>query len=815
MRCKTRQNWIVGLAAAAALSFANGALAAQFGWPASTVSSGSWTATGATTLHEATDEVAANDDTDYMTTGTDTTAELTLSALTDPASSIGHILRFRITSIGAGSKERCQIQLYQGTTLIASTGTETSRDAYATFEYTLAGAEADAITNYADLRVRVVSSSVGAGEEVRVTWVEFEVPDAANPPTVANPSIGSVQDTTATLGGEVTDTGDENVTERGIYWSTTSGFTPPGQGIKVSTTGTWSAPFAFTENVTGLTPSALIYFQAFATNSAGDGFTAEAAFQTEPATQPTSLLFSSVGQTSMTIGWTSGSGDGVIVVMKQDTAVTQLPTDGTEHAFDAAFGNATTDLGGGEYVVFRGTANSVTVTNLTASTTYFVAVYEYAGAGIGVTGINYQQDAPLTGSQATADTGPQPPTVTNTTIAAVQDTTATLGGEITGSESPPVTEHGIYWSTTQGFTPPGQGTKVSTTGSWSSFPLVFTENVTGLNEASLIYFKAFAVDGVGEGYSAEDSFQTEPATQASNILFSGIDATSMAVSWTAGSGNGALVVMKATTSVTQTPIDGTEHTANSVFGDVATDLGGGEYVVYRGAANSVTVTGLTSETTYWVKVFEYAGVGTGVAGINYQQDAPPEASQATTVASGSLSHNASHNVQCDQCHAMHDTLIPRDAVQETVCKSCHNATQMGAENTNLWDVTLHTVNAGATIIDCGSCHEVHAYDFNTDNTSHGGVIAENISRIRWDTSKWVWGALEPAIFQQKPAHFAFDSNTFPTGPFNGICQSCHQATKYHTNDGWNDSADRPANNAHKVGTNCMTCHAHTDGFQRK
>ncbi|HSR88103.1 MAG TPA: choice-of-anchor D domain-containing protein, partial [Pontiella sp.] len=60
------------------------------------------------------------------------------------------------------------------------------------------------------------------------------------PPTVLSPpTTANIEDTTATLGGEVTDTGGASITERGVYWSTANGFTPPGQGTKVSTTGTW------------------------------------------------------------------------------------------------------------------------------------------------------------------------------------------------------------------------------------------------------------------------------------------------------------------------------------------------------------------------------------------------------------------------------------------------------------------------------------------------------------------------------------------------------------------------------------------------
>ncbi|GAK61473.1 outer membrane adhesin like proteiin [Candidatus Vecturithrix granuli] len=99
-------------------------------------------------------------------------------------------------------------------------------------------------------------------------------------PTVNAPTSANITTTTATLGGTVAHTGDANVTERGVYWSTTSGFTPPGQGAKVSVTGNWGTTGAFTINVGSLPSGATIYFKAFATNAAGTGYSDQASFTT-------------------------------------------------------------------------------------------------------------------------------------------------------------------------------------------------------------------------------------------------------------------------------------------------------------------------------------------------------------------------------------------------------------------------------------------------------------------------------------------------------------------------------------------------------
>ncbi|MHC4117142.1 MAG: cytochrome c3 family protein [Planctomycetota bacterium] len=164
------------------------------------------------------------------------------------------------------------------------------------------------------------------------------------------------------------------------------------------------------------------------------------------------------------------------------------------------------------------------------------------------------------------------------------------------------------------------------------------------------------------------------------------------------------------------------------------------------------------------------------------------------------SHNAANSIDCVDCHFMHSGgLVSRGAEQETLCKTCHNPSDPLAGH--LSDIALHVVDGGATIIDCGSCHEVH----NPVDTDTQTVL--NLSYVRGNTSKYVSGALEPALFEQDPAHFAFD-----TSPYNGICQSCHTSISRHTNDGIDDSTSLPADNTHEVGSDCMSCHPHLDGF---
>ena len=98
---------------------------------------------------------------------------------------------------------------------------------------------------------------------------------------------------------------------------------------------------------------------------------------------------------------------------------------------------------------------------------------------------------------------------------------------------------------------------------------------------------------------------TPPATQASNLTFSGISCsgTGITANWTRGNGNDIMVVCTAGGASTG-PTSGTAYTASTTFGSGAAC--GGGYCVYNGTGTSVAVTGLTAGTTYYFDAYEYA-----------------------------------------------------------------------------------------------------------------------------------------------------------------------------------------------------------------
>ena len=144
---------------------------AQFGRPeADTYRDTAWTEDDGTTdaLFGEIDESSASD-TDYIKTSVAPTSDVyvtRLSDVEDPISSSGHVVRYRYAkSAAGGAAVDLTVQLRQGYvdegtmgTLIAEwTHTDIS-DTFTTQNQTLAGAEADSITDYTALYLRFVAN---------------------------------------------------------------------------------------------------------------------------------------------------------------------------------------------------------------------------------------------------------------------------------------------------------------------------------------------------------------------------------------------------------------------------------------------------------------------------------------------------------------------------------------------------------------------------------------------------------------------------------------------------------------------------------
>ena len=167
----------------------------QYARPDSDVSIGSWTDQDESTsnLYTTIDETSYNDS-DYIKSsdmmGATDTCIFGLGDVDDPSSAADHKVYFRSRADAGGgfSVPELLVQLLQGGTQIA-TNAYTGGGSFSTQNFTLSTAEANAISDYSDLRLRFVrNSSDGGFENVDVSWAYFECPDASVA-AVSNPAF--------------------------------------------------------------------------------------------------------------------------------------------------------------------------------------------------------------------------------------------------------------------------------------------------------------------------------------------------------------------------------------------------------------------------------------------------------------------------------------------------------------------------------------------------------------------------------------------------------------------------------------------------
>jgi hypothetical protein len=161
---------------------------------------------------------------------------------------------------------------------------------YDNFKYTgtLSGTTTEVRT-----AINTYNNWTGNNSAIDISVSAYSTPNITTPavaPTVTTHSVSNISATTATGNGTITSTGNANISERGIYWSTIDGFTD-GTGTKVSTTGDWGATGDFTQDITELEPNTPYYVKAFATNSAGTGYGSQVSFTTSAPADPYSQLY--------------------------------------------------------------------------------------------------------------------------------------------------------------------------------------------------------------------------------------------------------------------------------------------------------------------------------------------------------------------------------------------------------------------------------------------------------------------------------------------------------------------------------------------
>ena len=255
-------------------------------------------------------EVIPNNTTDYLESNLISTSNQDidfagLTSVTDPLKSDGHVLRTQAREAGVGVNAPflliflSQGQSFDIAVLNITQGTLTTT--FTEYEYALTPAEADSITDYTDLEIRMVAScndgTCSAGnsrDRVHVSWVEFAVlDDPIIPPPVLD--TVSVVNSTSLQVNFTAPVDLSNVLSYDIRRSNGTSFNTVGNVLNGTT-------LSFTE--VGLIPDTF-YTYHVVSKSASD----ESLPSNQISQRTTLILFSSSPDSNIGVRWVNGLGN--------------------------------------------------------------------------------------------------------------------------------------------------------------------------------------------------------------------------------------------------------------------------------------------------------------------------------------------------------------------------------------------------------------------------------------------------------------------------------------------------------------------------
>ena len=293
-----------------------------------------------------------------------------------------------------------------------------------------------------------------------------------------NISVTDVKSTSAIIKGALLHDGGEPITAMGICY----GLTQSPTSANATVVNVESQGQSFSVQLSQLKKGTTYYARAFAKNKNGIAYSNEVSFNTLtelPTVVTTSI--SDVSYTSVTVSGnvTDGGGlevreRGICYATNPSYSFTRVPDD---------------DSGVGEY-----TCN---LTGLQDGTIYYVRAY-----AVNEKGTSYGEEVSFTTKAKTTAT------ITTKSATNVSYTSAAVGGNVTSDGGAEVTERGIVYATTQN--PTTADSKVSNGSGLGEF----TCNLTDLQDGTIYYVRAYAVNEKGIAYGNEVSFTTIAKTVA-------------------------------------------------------------------------------------------------------------------------------------------------------------------------------------------------------------------------------------------------------------------------------------------------------------
>ncbi len=358
------------------------------------------------------------------------------------------------------------------------------------------------------------------------------------------------------------------VTQRGFCWDTVAEFTLQ---HCMDTTVDGSGLGAFSRVIEGLHEGYQYRVKSYAINARGISYGESQSFATISITLPmvSTKVVSAISATwAVSGGNVTGDGHGTVSARGICWGYDADPT------LENSLGNTVSGSGLGNFVD--------TLTGLTENTMYYVRAYATNEKGTA-----YGLSTPLTTSEITS------PTVGTSAMTNLTMYSAQGGGNVTSDGGGTVTERGLCWSTSEYptydglHTSDGEGTGI------------FISTLTGLTPTTNYFARAYAINEKGISYGNQVAFTTLSDVVVPVVTTQSITSISQTTAMGGGNvtsdGGGSVTARGVCWSTSPNPTLAGEHTDDGT--------GTGSY--------TSDMTGLVSNTTYYVRAYATNEIGTG------------------------------------------------------------------------------------------------------------------------------------------------------------------------------------------------------------
>ena len=506
---------------------------------------------------------------------------------------------------------------------------------------------------------------------------EFEYGIAKN--AVKTSDLSNVSQNTANVVGNVILDGGYTIIAKGVCWATSRNPTISNFRIVDISTNLGSSTY----QLFALQPSTTYYVRAYSTNTVGTAYGNELSFTTLAAISPlitTTAITSITPSTALSGGNVTNSG-GVTVTARGVcwSNTTSSPTISNSKTIDGS--------GTGSF--------TSSLTGLSPNTNYYVRSYATNSVGT-----SYGATLVFTTSVAVI------PSITTSSISSITQTTATGGGNISSDGGSAVISRGVCWSNTTSSPTISNSRTIDGSGIGS-----FTSSLTGLSPNTTYYVRSYATNGVGTSYGTVWQFTTSAATLAS-ITTSSI--SSITQTTATGGGN---ISSDGGSAVISRGVCWSNTTSSPTISNSRTIDGSG-----IGSFTS-SLTGLSPNTTYYVRSYATNGVGTSYGTVW----------QFTTSAATLASITTSSISSITQTTALSGGNITSDGgatiTSKGICWSNTTSTPTTSNSNTTAGSGTGSFSAPMTTLQPNTTYYVRSYAINSAGTAYGNTVSFTTANV--------------------------------------------------------------------------------------